>query len=491
MISKRESLRKSALLAILFLGLGLPGNSLSAFSADDISGTLSIDDCVEIALRNNPGHQKTERALEASSANLLASYGRFLPTVTARYGISEDRYINPTFLNPEGTVSSFPMTIPGGTIVTHEVVGDSVVHVIEETEDTVIPIPEGRRRFSGGQILVSETIFQGGQNVFNLLKARHEKEAARRNIDASELDLVYQIHKQYYQVLADMKRVELADEVLQQREEQLRLARARHEVGSVTRLDVMQAEIDRGNQENTLTTEQNDLKVSRMELNRLMGIPLDIEFDMVDNFDTFEPAFDEQKLIEGAMSRRPDLMSLVSQENAAAKEVWIQRGSYLPSLTFDLYLFRNQQGSGNDPFSYSPDNEDTRLALNLNWEFFSGFSRHSSARAASVNLENLRYDLLDKKLLIEQEVKEAVMNLESVFQQSRITGKNRQLASETLRLEQERYRLGSSSLLDLRTAQVTYVEAETEHINKVFEFNTSYAALEKATGLDLKVPVAR
>jgi outer membrane protein TolC len=442
---------------------------------------------VTIALRHNPGHQKIQGELDVSSANLLSSYGQFLPIVNFGYGISEDRYFNPTFLNPEGSVSTFPLTIPAGTEISHRIdpATEEVVHSVN-TEDILFPIPEGERRFSGGQLQISETLFRGGRNIFNLKKARKEKEVSRQNIGSSELDIVYQIHEQYYQVLANERRVELAKEVLEQRMEQLRLARARHEVGSVTMLDVMQAEIDKGNQENTLLSEQNAFKISRMELNRLMGIPLEIDFEMIDEFDTIEPTFDEQLLVSEAKERRPDLLGLKAREGAAGDEIWIQRANYLPTLTFDLFIFRSEQGSGSDPFTLSPNNEDTRLALNLDWQFFSGFSRHSSSRIARVDLENLRYDIREKELLVEKDVKEAIMNLESVYQQSLITQKNRQLASENLRLEQERYRLGSSSLLDLRVAQVTFIEAETEHINKIFEFNTSYAALERATGMKLR-----
>jgi outer membrane protein TolC len=486
MISNLYTIWRILPVAVIFLGLILPGRCLAVPILEDIGETLSIDECVKIALKHNPGHQKTQGELDMSSANLLASYGNFLPSVYFNFGLSEDRYFNPTYVTDEGSVRSFPLTVPAGTFVDHDI--DSItglpVHVLND--EYIQGIPQGARRSSNGYLQIRETLFQGGSNIFNLMKSRKEKEAARQNISFSELDLVYQIHQQYYEVLANKKMVELAKEVLEQRKEQFRLAKARHEVGSVTRLDVMQAEIDKGNQENTLLAEENNLKISKMELNQLMGIPLETDYNMADEFTTVEPSFDEHSLVSSAKEGRPDLLWLNTQEEVAVKEVWVQRSSYLPNVTFDLFFFRSEQGTDNDPFTFSPNNEDTRLALNLDWQFFSGFSRHSSNKAARVNLENLRYDVLEKELLIEKEVKEAIMNLESVYQQSLITQKNRQLASENLRLEQERYRLGSSSLLDLRVAQVTYIEAETEHINKVFEFNTSYAALERATGLKLR-----
>jgi len=172
-----------------------------------------------------------------------------------------------------------------------------------------------------------------------------------------------------------------------------------------------------------------------------------------------------------------------AQHSADNNAILAEKGSYLPSINFDLQFSNDELD--NTRWTFSPINRDTRFGFNLTWDFFSGFARENRIQQAKVNSMNSKYDIMDKKLSIEKEVKEAILNLERIYSQSIITRKNRELARENLTLERERYRLGSASLLDLRSAQVTYIQAETDHISKLLEFKTTFTQLEYATGFDL------
>jgi outer membrane protein TolC len=72
--------------------------------------------------------------------------------------------------------------------------------------------------------------------------------------------------------------------------------------------------------------------------------------------------------------------------------------------------------------------------------------------------------------------------LNNVFNQLQITTRNRELAERQLNLERERYRLGATSALALRDAQVVYAQAETDHLQKMLEYQSSLIALELAVG---------
>lgn len=455
---------------------------------------LSLEDCIAIALRENPAHQKVKMGITLSSSNVLAAYGSFLPTVSGGYSLAEDRYYNPTYLSPEGNAQTLPVTYttPGDTTATFfdangdgNLTADEVVPVIQPSTTTTFPIAEGTRLFSGGQLQFSQLLFDGGRSIFALRSSQHAKRASEKSFDRDSQLLTFNTSSAYFGMLAKKHLLELAERVLEQRKEQLRLAEARYQVGAVTKLDVMQAEIDLGNQENAVLQAEQELGIARMELNRIMGIGLEEFYELIEDSLLFEPVLDPQELLELSIANRPDLHSLEAQLASNENTARAERGSYLPTVTFDLSLFRSEQGGENDKWTFSPDNRDTRFGFSLNWDLFSGFSRENRITQAKVSAQNSRYDIRDLKLSIEREVKEAALSLERIYRQSLITRKNRELARETLALERERYRLGSASLLDLRSAQVTYIQAETDHISKVLEFKTTLAQLEYATGTKL------
>jgi outer membrane protein len=459
------------------------------------SGTLlSLDDCIAIAARENPSHQKAKLGITLSSSNVLAAWGSFLPSVTGGYSLAEDRFYNPTYLSPEGNARALPVTVttPGDTVATFEdangdgnLTSDEVVPIITPSSTTVVPIAEGTRLFSGGQIQLTQLLFDGGRSIFALRSSQHAKRASERNVDRDRQLLTFNISSAYFGVLAKQNLLELAERALEQRTEQLRLAEARYRVGSVTKLDVMQAEIDLGNQENTVLQAQQELEIAKIELNRIMGIDLEETYEVAEDSLLFAPSLDVRDLVQRAFENRPDLDMLEAQRASNENLTRAEKGSYLPTITFDYSYFRSEQGGADDGWTFSPRNRDTQFGFSLNWDIFSGFSRENRIAQAQVNAQNSRYDLLDLKLNIEKEVKEAALTLERTYRQSLITRKNRELAQENLQLERERYRLGSASLLDLRSAQVTYIQAESDHISKVLEFKTTLAQLEYAAGVEL------
>ena len=72
-----------------------------------------------------------------------------------------------------------------------------------------------------------------------------------------------------------------------------------------------------------------------------------------------------------------------------------------------------------------------------------------------------------------------------LYKQIQVSDKNRDLARRQLQLEQERYRVGASDQLNLRSAQVTFISAEQDYLAKVLEFYTTRATLERDLGTSL------
>jgi len=453
---------------------------------------VTIEDCIEIALGGNPAHQKYKTGITLSSSNVLAAYGSFLPSLSGGFSLYDNEYYNATYVWPDGSILTRPVSvpIPADTSLTWNDINangtlepDEITAITTPGFNTTIDPTEGRRRYSSGYLQLTYSLFAGGRDLFNLKSARAAKKVSEYNLDRDSQLLAYNVSQAYFDILARQQLLSLATRVLDQRNEQLRLARARYNVGSVTKLDVMQAEIDLGNQENQFLQSEQELKISRMELNRLMGIYLEESYDVVDDSVLFAPVFDPRKLVQSAFDNRPDLKMYEAQHSADNNAILAEKGSYLPSINFDLQFSNDELD--NTRWTFSPINRDTRFGFNLTWDFFSGFARENRIQQAKVNSMNSKYDIMDKKLSIEKEVKEAILNLERIYSQSIITRKNRELARENLTLERERYRLGSASLLDLRSAQVTYIQAETDHISKLLEFKTTFTQLEYATGFDL------
>jgi outer membrane protein TolC len=117
---------------------------------------------------------------------------------------------------------------------------------------------------------------------------------------------------------------------------------------------------------------------------------------------------------------------------------------------------------------------------------FDGFAREYNIQSQRVAYLRAQEGERSLRLATEKQVRDAYYNLERVYKESQITEQNRNLADRQLNLERERYRLGATSQLALRDAQVVYARAETDHLQKVLEYQSTLIALELAVGKPLR-----
>jgi outer membrane protein len=87
---------------------------------------------------------------------------------------------------------------------------------------------------------------------------------------------------------------------------------------------------------------------------------------------------------------------------------------------------------------------------------------------------------------VRTDVSQAYYALETAYQTIGIQERNRVAAAEQLRLAQERYRVGSGTFFELLDAQVAAQRADADHINAVYAYHRSVAALEAAVGRPLR-----
>jgi len=445
------------------------------------------EDLYDIALRYNPDHQKNVQNATLSGIGQRSARGTLMPVVDVGYQIAQSNYYQPTYVNPDGSVSTFPTVQETYAAVFDTINGNVFPGWNPDSVTTVYyPVPEGKSRTSVGWVTVRETLQLGGQQLFGILNAKIQRHINDLQISTSENELQYSIRQNYYNVLAQKRLLDLALQLLEQRREQYRLAQARFEVGSVTELDVLQAEIDVGNQENAVIESENALKLAREGLNAILGVDLDSKYDLVDDLDIFEPEFSLENLSREAILSRPDYRSYQEQERYRLNQVRSRRGEFLPDLSAAITHSRSENSGASVPFTLTPRNRNTSMSLTLSWNLFSGFSDQAQYEESRVSLYNARHDRKKQEQAVEQEVRQAYYTLIQTYEQSRVAEKNRELASRQLELEQERYRLGATSQLNLRAAQVTYEQAETDHIANIFNFWINLAALERAVGRNLR-----
>ena len=445
------------------------------------STPLSLDSLIAIGNSYNPAVRQAGFDTQLNKIGKLSAVGNFLPQISLGASFSESHFENPTFINSDGSVSTYPTTLISSSLAI-----DDNGDVYQRVDTLELGIPEGKTRSSSYNITASLSLFEGGRRIFLYRYARDQAKINSLSLLDAQKTLARGIAQQVVSVLSTQKLLELNNKLRDQSQDAYDLAKARFDVGAVTQLDVLQAEIKLGSSENSIRSTERDLQAQREALNQLLGIDLRSSFPIAEAAEISPYQFDVETLIESAHSHRHDLKIAVRQVRQAKNSLCIARSDYLPTITIGATRSRSEQSGAGESFTLNPRNKNTSYWLSASWNLFDGFTREYNVASYKVaRNQAIEYER-DLQLSIEKSVRDAYSNLATVYDQMRTTERNRDLADRTLNLERERYRLGATSALALRDAQVTYAQAETDNLSKQLEYQSTLIALELAVGQTLR-----
>ncbi len=464
--------------------------SVSDFPTINSTTALSLDSLIALGFENNPSLRQTEFDTRLNRIGMLNAIGNFLPTVSVGMSFSESHYENRTFVNPDGSVSTYPVT---ESFTEQYIIWDTTGNQLSNprlsepvTITQITDVPEGSSRSSRMYLSLNESIFEGGRRYFLYRKATTQKKINNLSVIDAQKTLAAQIVQQVVLVQTQQELLELNRKLRDQRKDLFDLAKARFEVGAVTELDVLQAQIELNTAENSITTSERNLQASREALNQLLGIDLRSSFPLPETEGVTPFEFDLDQLVAEAYANRTDLQIAGLTVNRTKHNVNVYRSEYLPRVNFGAQWDRSEVSGTSEYWTLNPRNNDATYSLSLSWTLFDGFSREYNIATQKVQYLRAVESERALRLSTERAVRDAFYNLEKVFKELQITEQNRDLADRQLNLERERYRLGATSQLSLRDAQFVYAEAETNHLQKTLEYQSTLIALELAVGRQIR-----
>lgn len=354
-----------------------------------------------------------------------------------------------------------------------------------------IPIPgTGGTFFSSSSswyIQARETLFAGLSRIYGYKQAQLQVENTKLGTARSQDLLINGVKTSAYNLLAAERQLEVEREVLEQRRETYRLSRARYETGDVIELDVMQAEIDIGTQENAVLTAEQSVENARESLNLAVGLDLESRYPVSGELVPKMPEIDPDALEKIALRARPDLRRQRNRVKINAYDVKRNTSQYMPAASAFVSYARSESIQ-DERFAWDPYPGDryVRYGINLNWTLFDGFQREVDRENAVIAKRKAMWERHRAEQAVAADVRRQWRSLNRLYEQIQVADKNRELARRQLDLEQERYRIGASDQLNLRSAQVTFVSAKREYLTRVLDFFTTMAALERDLGTPLE-----
>ncbi len=321
------------------------------------------------------------------------------------------------------------------------------------------------------------------QTVLDFVKIRNLQGAGQTvqsNIKAARnaRDLiVLAVAGSYLQLTATKARVDAAEAQVLEFGTIYQRAADRLEAGLATRVDATRARVQLQTQQQRLRSLQADLETQRLRLARLIGLPLGQGFFAQQHFH-FSPLADltQDDALKRAQTDRPDLQAAAAAVKAAEFAVKAAHAERLPSLA----VKGDFGAAGTTPTNHSDGVYNVSGTLTI--PLYQGGRINGDVEVASAALRQRQAEQADLLGQVDQDVRQAFIDLNAAADQVTVAQSNRELAHESLAQSTDRFLAGVADTVEVVQAEQAVVQADDDLITAAFEHNLGKVSLARAMG---------
>lgn len=403
---------------------------------------VTLNEAVQRALQVQPAMVQARGTQRNAGANRRSALGAFLPELTTSASASR---------------SNQPFRIQGDTT-------------------TYPPV----YTYSGG-INASVDLFAGFRRLADLRGASATLDAAGAGVVNQRFQVTLSTKTAFYNALATEELVRVAESQVRRARQQLQISVEKLRAGSATRSDSLRSTVDYGNARIALLQAQANLATAQAGLGRQIGVDQPVRAVP----DSTIPALpDTGTLRASALATAPQVEQSEAEARAARAGVWSARSQYWPR--FNVSYGNTRSGTEAVMFPLLPNYKETfTWRFGFSWTLFDGFSREASQVSASAARDFAEARAADTKRQVNAQITQQLAALSTTFEQISIARDNLAAATEDLRVQNERYRVGAATILDLLTSQTALTQAEVNLVQTRFNYLIARAQVEAVVGRTL------
>lgn len=419
------------------------------------SSPLTLQQAVAIALEKNPERKAALADTKAASADVQQARSALLPHVT---------------FSETATESNDPVYVFGSKLRQQRFTSaDFALNVL----NTPAPYGNFATRIGG-----TWNVFDSFASWRAINRAQLLKQATGHQLDRTDQEIIFRVVDSYYGVLLAKKQLEVAEQAMKTALAILDRSKDRYETGVVVQSDFLSAQVRMATRKQEFIRAQNNLALARAELGSAMGLSTETEFEPTEALaERNLPTTSLEEAEKQAVKTRPDLKRISSVEAAQQQSVAIAKSSFGPRVN----AFGGWEAD-NPTFVAGGGGNNWLAGIEVQFDLFEGGAKRaqlSHERALEEKVSAVKEMATDA---IRLEVRREYYDLDAARQQVEVARTAIAQSQESLRINQDRYETGLSTITDLLAAEEASRRSQTDYWEAIYNYHTGYANLELASG---------
>lgn len=407
---------------------------------------LTIGDAMKIALENNFEIKIAKNNTKINETNVTVGNAGMLPVATA--SVTDNNSItNSSQTRQDGTSTS---------------------------------LDNAKNNSLNYGVSLGWTVFDGMKMFARLDQLKELQKLGDAQLKQTILIKIAQVNSSYYDLVQQQQQLAALDTTIVISKQRLTLAQNRFSIGKASKLEVLNAQVDLNSDQVALLRQKESYANAKILLNQYLARDPKIDFKVVDLV-TVDNSLVLANLMELAQKQNPGLEAQVINKRIAELQLKQVKADRYPvvNLTSGYNFAESQSSLG---FTSQASSRGFNYGFNATLNIFDGFNQHRNEKVAKLEIENSQIAIEQQNMILNTQLSTAFQTYLTNLELIDLEENNEAIARQNLEITLDKFKIGTITTLDFRTAQLNYVNAKVRYSNAQYEAKLSEIALKELAG---------
>ncbi|MDX6189253.1 TolC family protein [Flavobacterium sp. Fl-318] len=428
---------------ILFSSLLVCFFCLTKVQAQEV---LTIEDAMKIALENNFEIKIAKNNTKISETNVTVGNAGMLPTATA--SVTDNNNIqNSSQTRQDGTSTS---------------------------------LKNAKNNSLSYGVSLGWTVFDGMKMFAKLDQLKELQKLGDSELKRTILIKIGQVNSAYYDLVQQQQQLAALDTTIVISNQRLTLAKNRFSIGKASKLEVLNAQVDLNSDQVALLRQKESYANAKILLNQYLARDSRINFKVTDLV-TVDNKLILNDLVDLAQKQNPALEAQVINKRIAELQLKQVKADRYPIVRLTSgYNFNESESSLG--FTSATSSRGLNYGFNATLNIFDGFNQHRNEKVAKLQIENSQIAIEQQNMVLNTQLSTAFQTYLTNLELIGLEENNEAIAKQNLEITLDKFKIGTITTIDFRTAQLNYVNAKVRYSNAQYQAKLSEIALKELAG---------
>ena len=324
------------------------------------------------------------------------------------------------------------------------------------------------------------TIFDGMRMFAKLDQLKELQKLGEAQLKLTVITRISDVNAAYYDLVQQQQQLAALDTTIVISKQRLTLAQNRFIIGKASKLEVLNAQVDLNTDQVTLLRQKELYTNSKILLNQLLARDLTTDFKVIDQLEV-DASLLLPELRALAEKQNPQLEAQIINKRIAELFLKQIKAARYPTVKVNTaYNFSESQSSLG--FVSQSHSRGLNYGFSASLNIFDGYSQNRNEKIAKIQIENSKITIEQQNMALNSQLATSYQTYLTNLELIALEENNQAIAKQNLNITLDKFRIGTITTLEFRTAQLNYVNATVRYSNAQFQGKLSEIALRELAG---------